>query len=101
MLAMNDGQGAGPIGRYEYIRYEDPSAAYRPYDPRFPGVAHRVIALIHDRMPEAHVEHVGSTAVPGCPGKGVVDLMLLYQSGCLAAARDTLDEMGFQRHDRP
>ncbi|MGH2557940.1 MAG: GrpB family protein [Thermomicrobiales bacterium] len=90
------------IGTYEYIRYEDPAAAFRPYDPRCPEVAHRVIELIRARMPEAQIEHVGSTAIPGCDGKGVVDLMLLYRPGRLAAARDTLDGLGFQRqHDRP
>ena len=90
-----------PIGRYEYVRYQDPTAAYRPYDPRFPAVAARVVDLIRERMPDALVEHVGSTAVPGCPGKGVVDLMLLYPPGRLAAGRDALDQLGFQRHDRP
>jgi GrpB-like predicted nucleotidyltransferase (UPF0157 family) len=43
------------------------------------------------------VEHVGSTSVPGCAGKGVVDLMLVYPDGQLAAARDLLDALGFQR----
>jgi GrpB-like predicted nucleotidyltransferase (UPF0157 family) len=90
-----------PIGRYEYIRYLDPTDAFRPYDPRFPEVARRVIDLIVQQMPHAQVEHVGSTAIPGCAGKGVVDLVLLYPPGQLAAARDTLDGLGFQRHDRP
>lgn len=89
------------IGTYGYIRYEDPAAAFRPYDPRCPAVAQRVIDLIRRRMPEAQVEHVGSTAIPGCAGKGVTDLMLLYPPGHLAEARDTLDGLGFQRHDLP
>jgi GrpB-like predicted nucleotidyltransferase (UPF0157 family) len=89
------------IGRYEYIRYEDPAAAFRPYDARCPAVAGRVANLIRGRMPEARVEHVGSTAAPGCAGKGVVDLMLLYPPGRLADARDVLDGLGFQRHTGP
>src|SRR5262249_4943398 len=40
---------------------------------------------------------VGSTSVPGCAGKGVVDLMLVYTDGQLAATRDLLDALGFQR----
>src|SRR5262249_16699944 len=35
--------------------------------------------------------------VPGCAGKGVVDLMQLYPDGQLAPARDVLDALGFQR----
>ena len=85
------------IGRYEYISYEDPATAFRPYDPRFPEVARRVAALIEARMPEARVEHIGSTAVPGCAGKGVVDMMLVYPPGKLATARDAVDALGFQR----
>jgi GrpB-like predicted nucleotidyltransferase (UPF0157 family) len=98
---MDEASANLPIGRYEYIRYQDPAAAYRPYDPRFPDVASRVIDLIRDRMPDALVEHIGSTAIPGCPGKGVVDLMLLYPAGRLDTARSALDQLGFQRHDRP
>lgn len=90
-----------PIGQYEYIRYTDPSDAFRPYDPRCAEVAARVVAMIQERMPEARVEHVGSTAIPGCHGKGPVDLMLLYPLGRLAAARDLLDRLGFQRHELP
>ncbi len=95
------GETESPIEPYEYIRYDDPAAAFRPYDPRCPAVARRVAKLIQRRLPLAHVEHIGSTAVPGCAGKGVVDLMLLYPPSHLAAARDAVDALGFQRHDRP
>ena len=86
-----------PIGTYVYLDYTDAAAVFRPYDPRFPAVARLVAALIEGRMPDARVEHIGSTAVPGCAGKGIVDLQLLYPPGRLAAARDTLDGLGFQR----
>jgi GrpB-like predicted nucleotidyltransferase (UPF0157 family) len=89
--------GRLPIGRYEYFRYEDSNDLFRPWDERALDVARRVGELIRDHMAAARVEHVGSTAIPGCAGKGVVDLLLLYPSGRLAAARDALDELGFQR----
>jgi GrpB-like predicted nucleotidyltransferase (UPF0157 family) len=60
-------------------------------------VAQRIAALITTRLPTVGVEHIGSTAVPGCAGKGVVDLMLLYPEGQLEVARETLDGLGFQR----
>jgi len=56
-----------------------------------------VAALITARVPMVTFEHFGSTAVPGCAGKGVVDLMLLYPEGYLEIARETLDSLGFQR----
>jgi len=37
-------------------------------------VAAHVIALIEARCPDLHVEHIGSTSVPGLPGKGIIDL---------------------------
>ncbi len=86
-----------PIGVYEYLDYHEFGEVFRPYDDRAPNVALQVADLIRGRMPDAQVEHVGSTAIPGCPGKGIIDLMLMYASGRLAAARDALDSLGFQR----
>lgn len=98
---MADPDGGRPIGQYEYLRYDDPAQIFRPWDARAPDVARRVAALVQGRMPDARVEHVGSTAIPGCDGKGIVDLLLMYPPGRLAAARDTLDGLGFQRQTGP
>ena len=35
--------------------------------------------------------------MPGCAGKGVVDLMLVYPDGLLGASREVLEALGFQR----
>jgi GrpB-like predicted nucleotidyltransferase (UPF0157 family) len=83
-------------------QYEERPAEYHPPDPAASAVARAVLELIermllNDGVPGVRVEHIGSTAVPGLAGKGVVDLLLLYPPGALAAARDVLDEIGFQR----
>jgi ubiquinone/menaquinone biosynthesis C-methylase UbiE/GrpB-like predicted nucleotidyltransferase (UPF0157 family)/8-oxo-dGTP pyrophosphatase MutT (NUDIX family) len=77
--------------------YEDRQAVCQEYDPRAVEVAQQVAATFRSHLPAALVEHIGSTSVPGCAGKGIVDLMLLYPDGQLAAARDVLDALGFQR----
>jgi GrpB-like predicted nucleotidyltransferase (UPF0157 family) len=77
--------------------YEHRPAACHEHDPRSAEVARTVTALIEPHLSGAIVEHVGSTAVPGCAGKGIVDLMLVYPDGQLAGARDLLDALGFQR----
>jgi GrpB-like predicted nucleotidyltransferase (UPF0157 family)/mannose-6-phosphate isomerase-like protein (cupin superfamily) len=77
--------------------YEKGPAACHEHDPRSAEVARKVAALIEPHLAGAVVEHVGSTSVPGCAGKGIVDLMLVYPDGQLAAARDVLDALGFQR----
>jgi dephospho-CoA kinase len=58
-----------PIGPYERRPVD-----VQPWDPNVVVVAERVIAIIRERRPELVVEHIGSTSVPGLPGKGIVDL---------------------------
>jgi GrpB-like predicted nucleotidyltransferase (UPF0157 family) len=60
---------ARPIGPYERR-----PVSVGPWDPRVVDVAEHVIAIIGTRRPDLLVEHIGSTAVPGLPGKGIVDL---------------------------
>ncbi len=76
--------------------YQKQPAACREYDPRFPDVARRLAEAIEARVPEAQVEHIGSTAVPGCAGKGVIDLQILYPPGTLDAVKEGLAELGLQ-----
>ncbi|CAN5655046.1 hypothetical protein BH23CHL2_BH23CHL2_29370 [soil metagenome] len=94
---MEDANRKRPIGVYEYLDYDDVSEIYRPCDQRAPEVARHVAGLIRKRMPDARVEHVGSSAIAGCGGKGIVDLLLMYGPGRLVAARDALDSLGFQK----
>jgi len=63
------------------------------YDPRAAEVARSITALVHEHLPRLCVEHVGSTSVPGCAGKGTVDLMIAVRSEEMAAVK----ELGFQR----
>src|SRR5438034_6852710 len=77
--------------------YENQHAVRQEYDRRAVEVAQRVAVSIRSHLPGVTVEHIGSTSVPGCAGKGIVDLMLVYRDGQLAAARDLLDALGFQR----
>ena len=52
--------------------------------------------MIREKIPGAAVEHVGSTAVPGCAGKGVIDLMIPYQGDELSLIKRALEDLGFQ-----
>jgi GrpB-like predicted nucleotidyltransferase (UPF0157 family) len=77
--------------------YSDAPASYHAYDPDAPTVARLLAEAVTAAGPLLTVEHFGSTAVPGCAGKGVIDLMVLYPPGHLPQARRALDELGFQR----
>ena len=91
----NDGP---PIGAYFQKIPE-----IQPYDPACVLVADEVIGLILDRLPFVWVEHIGSTAVPGLAGKGIIDLMIVFPPEKLQAVKDGLAELGFQSqpHDDP
>jgi GrpB-like predicted nucleotidyltransferase (UPF0157 family) len=49
-------------------------------------------------MPETTIEHVGSSAVPGCAGKGYLDFVIPYRDEAhLAAINEALFALGFGR----
>ncbi|HET6399449.1 MAG TPA: GrpB family protein [Candidatus Thermoplasmatota archaeon] len=51
-----------------------------PYDPAWPSIFETWKARIREALPDAvHVEHIGSTAVPACPAKPVVDILVTRQ----------------------
>jgi GrpB-like predicted nucleotidyltransferase (UPF0157 family) len=77
--------------------YEQSPAVFRDYDPRVAEAASLLISAIQEREPRLIVDHIGSTAVPGCRGKGVIDLAVTYVEGDLETARAALDALGFQR----
>ena len=68
----------------------------RPWDSRGPAAANSVVRLLQVALPGLEIEHVGSTAVPGCDGKGILDLMLLIPDGHLSEVCAIVDGMGFQ-----
>ena len=81
--------------------YQRQPASYQDYDPAAPEVARLLADAIMAVELALSVEHVGSTAVPGCGGKGVIDLMVLYPPGRLEDAKAALSRLGFQRQDSP
>jgi len=60
-----------------------------------------VSALVRDRRPDLIVEHIGSTAVPGLPGKGIIDLSIEADPGEIAGIVESLYELGFQPQPGP
>lgn len=81
---------ARPIGPYERR-----PVSLQPWDPRVVTVAERVIELIGGQRPDLDVEHIGSTAVPGLPGKGIVDLATQADSAEIPAITDAMYKLGF------
>lgn len=80
--------------------YKKLQATFHPYDHRAPEVAEHLKKLIELYMPEVTIDHIGSTAIPGCLGKGIVDLVALYPNGLLDVVKAQLSAMGFQRQGK-
>ncbi len=72
-------------------------AAFHPWDPRAVEVATAVSRLIGSACPGVEVDHVGSSAVPGLPGKNVVDLGIEADPDEIPGLTDALLSLGFQR----
>jgi GrpB-like predicted nucleotidyltransferase (UPF0157 family) len=78
------------------VPYEEAPAQCHEYDPRAPEVAAALTESILAAVPGVRVEHVGSTAVPECDGKGIIDLLVMYPNGGLESAKKALAELGYQ-----
>jgi GrpB-like predicted nucleotidyltransferase (UPF0157 family) len=89
-VPSSSGASSLPIGPYERRH-----AAVRPWDARAVDVAARVIALIEGARPDLQVEHIGSTAVPGLPGKGIVDLGTEADPADIPSITAAMYELGF------
>jgi GrpB-like predicted nucleotidyltransferase (UPF0157 family) len=70
--------------------------ACQAYNPEAVVVAQKVADLVHAYLPVVRVEHVGSTAVPKCEGKGTVDLMIPANGEEMGKIKDLLERLGFQ-----
>lgn len=81
------------------VAYEDAPAQCHEYDPRSPEVAAALTEAILDLAPSLRIEHVGSTAVPDCDGKGIIDLLVMFPNGGLEVAKKALADLGYQRQN--
>ncbi len=68
---------------------------------QFDSFAQKELSIIREIMPDAHIEHIGSTAIPGAETSGVIDIMVgldkaleivKYFNGLDAAGYSTKDD---------
>ncbi len=85
-----------PIG--PYVRQP---AEVVDWDPRTADVAGIVARLVRERRPDIDVVHIGSTAVPGLPGKGIVDLAISTEPAAIPGIVAMLTDLGFGPQQGP
>ena len=70
---------------------------FRPYSAQFPflfeGWKQRLAAFLSY---PATIEHIGSTAVPGLGGKGIIDISIAVPRDCLQQASAALQRAGYE-----
>jgi len=64
------------ISSYKTMPYIRTFFKYRfvEYDDNYPKIFQKEKEILGKLLPNAHIEHVGSTAVPGLGGKGIIDI---------------------------
>ncbi len=65
------------------------------YDPAYPRVFSELVRIIQSVLPDARVEHVGSTSVPGLGGRGAVDAVVVSDPADRARMVQALKGIGF------
>ena len=75
--------------------YERRTVSIQPWDPNAPVVAERVAEIIRSARPDLAIEHIGSTAVAGLPGKGIIDLSTEADAATIPAITEAMYGLGF------
>jgi len=52
------------------------NVGFYPYSEKFPKLFEKERAKIKKSLPDVQVVHIGSTAVPGVGGKGIIDILI-------------------------
>jgi GrpB-like predicted nucleotidyltransferase (UPF0157 family) len=80
-----------------FKRASKPIAQYHEWDPRYAEVVRCLLSDLGPLPAGVAIEHVGSTAVPGCGGKGIIDLLALYLASAIEETKAWLLVLGLSR----
>src|SRR5688572_268437 len=73
------------------LPYERTPLAVHEWDPGTVEVARNIATMVNATRPDLVVDHIGSSAVPGLPGKNVVDLGIPATPDDVPAVADLLE----------
>ena len=78
--------------------YEEPEFGFFPYDPTISAFAETIEGKLAAHFPGCTVAHVGSTAIPGMPGKNSINIMVALPREAFPSAIESLEDLGFGAH---
>jgi GrpB-like predicted nucleotidyltransferase (UPF0157 family) len=71
---------------------------FRKYEKEFPGLYSNEKKRISRIIPKnSLIEHVGSTAVPGLHGKGIIDIMISCPKKSINKVKGNLEKKGYRK----
>ena len=76
--------------------WDPPKMTFEEYDQKYPLAFTRVSEIIHGILPEARLEHVGSTSIPGLGGRRVLDIVIISRPEDQSRIREKLLANGFK-----
>lgn len=74
---------------------------FLPADPGSTDVVAEIVKIVQQKIQNAQFEHIGSTAIPGMPGKNIINLQLLTKREDYAERLGVLQELGFIPSNSP
>lgn len=70
---------------------------FKPYHDLFPSLFIKEKERLAYRLPkDSLIEHVGSTAVPGLGGKGIIDIAVAVDESAMDSSKNALQELGYE-----
>jgi GrpB-like predicted nucleotidyltransferase (UPF0157 family) len=72
------------------------SVQYNPYDANLPSAFAEIKSIIHAALPDADIEHVGSSSIPGVGGRNVIDVSVIAGDADQIEIKRHLYDLGFQ-----
>lgn len=68
-----------------------------PYDSKAPEIFEEIRRFIYNMIPnQIEVEHIGSTAVPGLGGKGIIDILIITKKEYMQRIVEILESKGYK-----
>ncbi len=76
---------------------QDLAVKILPYDNKSPEIFQKIHQFICDVIPfQIEVEHIGSTAVAGLGGKGIIDILIVAKKGHMRKVVELLESEGYR-----
>lgn len=67
------------------------------WHPRYLQIADSMKTFLSQRIADVKIYHFGSTSIPGCDGKDILDFILTYKKYNLNRIKKQVDHLGFQK----